>query len=452
MLERLLAFITSHKLISTKDTILAAVSGGLDSMVMLFCLKNLVKELDIDLKVVHVNHGIRGAESDADEELVSRQCKSLKLPFYSRRLTGFEIDSSEEKLRNARYAEFAGRLEQFPGSKIATAHHLDDQLETFLMRLAKGSGTKGLLGIPVKRDRFIRPMLFAGRAELADYAAENNIPFNEDSTNQDYRRLRNHIRHEIVPKLIEVFGRPFYQGYEKSAADLNAVYEGFKELSSSLFEKNIKFSSSSAEFKIDFYQALRARLKHEMLKYCISSLIPLNSTISVSLFQEFDSFAAASETGSVFFIQGIKVSKKRSTLLFSAESDCGLNEAELHPGQKTVFGDFIISLYPLNCKDIKFNQNADEEFISSDQFKFPLKIRSWKEGDFFYPLGLGKKQKLSDFFINKKIERPEKKKMPVVCSGEEIVWLAGLRLDERYKVRRDGTDCYRLKLQKKGSE
>jgi len=129
-----------------------------------------------------------------------------------------------------------------------------------------------------------------------------------------------------------------------------------------------------------------------------------------------------------------------------------LDEALLHPGQKTVYGELVVSLFPVNCADIKFNPDKNEEYISSDDFKFPLTIRSWKNGDFFYPLGLGKRQKLSDFFINNKIERPAKKQIPVVCSGNEIVWLAGLRLDERYKVHRDKTNCFRLTIQKKGSK
>ena len=166
MIEKIIAFIKANNLILPNDRIIAAISGGVDSMAMLYCLNIIKEQFSFNLSVIHVNHGVRPGDSDDDEKLVRDRCEEYALEIHVRKLSGFNLESSEDDLRKARYASFHEILLKCSDAKIATAHTLDDQLETFIMRLAKGSKLKGLCGIPVQRDVFIRPMLNLTKKEI----------------------------------------------------------------------------------------------------------------------------------------------------------------------------------------------------------------------------------------------------------------------------------------------
>lgn len=450
MLDRLLTFITNHKLISPEDTVLLAVSGGLDSMVMMHVFAELQKKLQLHLRVVHVNHNLRGQASDLDEQLVKKESRLLGLPCSVKRLQGFDLKSSEEDLRAARYALFNEWLAEAPAARLATAHHLDDQIETFFMRLARGSGQKGLLGIPLRRERFIRPFLFLRRKELAAYAIDRQIAFREDKSNLDTAKLRNNIRHNLTPHLMRVFGESFYKGFARSLADLQAGFAAYGELSAGLFDANLQWDGENILCETAFYKTLQPKLRRGLFDYCILKLSPVNSSLSQNAFEEFDSFVQQAQTGSVFLFGGLKVFKNRASLLFSAEQSGPIETAELYAGKQAHFAGNIISATEVDYEQVRFSPNRDEEYICADTLDWPLTIRRWREGDFFYPLGLGKKQKLSDFFVNSKIERWQKSRVALVCNRNEIVWLAGLRLDDRYKIRGNCKRCYLLKTRKEG--
>lgn len=417
-------------------------------MVMLHMFLALRRKMNISLRVIHINHGVRGQAGNLDEQLVRDECQRLKLPFSCKKLQGLDMQSSEEKMRQARYAAFGEYLEAFPGSKIATAHHLDDQLETFLMRLAKGSGQKGLLGIPPQRPGYIRPLLFLRRSELEQYAAKHQIVYRTDATNQDIMKTRNNIRHTIVPLLQQVFGDAFYDGFRKSVDDLQAVYGAYRQLIENKFDSVFLRESGSILCPVDFYNGLQPKLKRDLLDYCFLTLNPLTSTLPRGVFDEFSVFARQAQTGSFFFYGQLKVIKNRESLLFTNRDAVPEKNRELYPGQTVRFGGNIISLARVEYRQIRFTENENIEYICADELRFPLTVRSWRKGDFFYPIGLGKKKKVSDFFIDCKIDRQRKQTIPLICNGADIVWLAGLRLDERFKIQRNCKACYLLKTQK----
>jgi len=445
VLARLLAFISEHQLIFPQDTILLAVSGGLDSMVLLHSFYHIQNELAVNLQVLHVNHGLRGRESDLDEELVKDTCSGFKIPFWVKRLQGFTVESSEEALRAARYAAFSEWLQKVPHSKIATAHHLNDQVETFLMRLAKGSGTKGLLGIPVQRPGFIRPFLFLRRRELEAYAEETGLSFREDRTNQDVGKLRNRIRRYITPSLERTFGAAFYAGFQKSRNDLALTHKAYRELSARFFKEHCRRAAQNLVLERRFYLGLNIKLRRSLTEYCISYFYPLNSKISTGIFKEFDSFVRGAETGSIFmFSAGLTAYKDRQGITFKRTEEQQNDEIELYPEQTVVFGRNKISLKQVTYKDIKRNADSNVEFICSSRLKWPLIVRCWRAADYFYPLGLKRKQKVSDFFVNNKIDRSRKNSIPLIWNGDELVWVVGMRLDERYKISRNCKSYYRL--------
>lgn len=450
MNSKVLSFIISQKLISNGDIVFAAVSGGMDSMAMLHCLQSLKERLKIDLKAVHVNHGVRPVDTDLDEELVHEVCSNYKIPLTVERLTGFDISANENDLRQSRYAAFQKVIDSYPGAKIATAHHLNDQLETFLMRLAKGSSLKGLRAIPSKRDEFIRPLLFLKKQEIEKYVNENKISYRDDYTNQDINKLRNCIRHKLAPVLIDTFGDDFYNGFKKSVDELNQIYEVYREYNNHLFEKIIKAGKNYLSVDIKNYKSLPVIQRRHLVEYCILKFYPLNFSVSYKFHREFDAFALFAKTGASFrFKNDLYVVKNRAALHFTnTATRIPKSGAELFLDREVCFRKNIITVKRVKCEQIRFASDVNCEYICSDRLKFPLKIRSWNYGDYFYPLGMASKQKLSDFFVNQKVAVYEKYEIPIVENDGEIVWIAGFRIDDRYKISKKCKQCYELKLVK----
>lgn len=421
-------------------------------MVMLDVLLQLRKKLNFDVQVLHVHHGIRGKESDEDERFVQDFCVRKNIPFFSRRLTGFDRNSSEDALRRARYEVFESFLSDSVNGKLATAHHLDDRLETFLMRLAKGSGIKGLRSIPVRRGPYIRPLLFLTREEIARYAAERQIAWRDDSSNLDEDKLRNKIRLRLTPVLQDVFGREFYAGFAKSLKELDEWYRMYESDNRILFAEMNQPTEEGLSLSIDKYRRLPALRRRRMLEYCISSFYPLNFTIPTGYFAEFDSFVAQARTGALFhFKQQVSALKERDEIVFikgRPESFPSLFIPEdLSVAENRSFKIRITRLDKAPA-DFK-NPKADTEIICGDRIRFPLEVRGWREGDWFFPLGMNKKQKLSDFFINRKIDLHKKKSLPLLVNKDEIVWVAGYRIDNRYRVTPDCKTIYKLEIKYK---
>ncbi len=418
-------------------------------MVMLDILFQLQPELNFTLQVLHVHHGIRGQEADMDRQLVKQVCEQKQIPFFSEQLNGFDLSSSEEPLRQARYAVFESFLKDIINGKMATAHHLDDRLETFFMRLAKGSGVKGLRSIPVRRGPYIRPLLFLTGDEIQQYAGEHRIAYRTDSTNEDLNKLRNKIRKTLTPVLLDVFGRDFYRGFTKSLHDLEDVCEIYKDVNNKLFSEIVKKSDEALVFNLARYGSLSSTQRRHLLEYCISYFYPLNFGIAETYFKEFDKFTEKAQTGAVFhFEHSVKALKERGSIVFyQAETPLFASLQLSGPNSEAENQFFKITIrqidrYPAILK----NSNANEEIICGERLKFPLLIRGWQAGDYFYPLGLNKKQKLSDFFINQKISLLKKKQVPLIVNKGEIIWVAGYRIDHRYRLREDCRIFFRLTI------
>ena len=447
LIEKIKTFILSNQLISSNEHIFAAVSGGVDSMVMLYCLNLLKKESNFNLSVIHVNHGVRPGDTDEDENLVREWCAGHDLPFHSKKLSGFDLISPENDLRDARYDVFNEILLQNPDAKVATAHTLDDQVETFLMRLAKGSKVKGLCGIPAMRDAFIRPMLNITKKELYQFAMDKKIPFHEDYTNKDEKKLRNKIRRQIVPGLIETFGENFYEGFRRSQQDLIDVWLNFMESMQQIYLKYVKEKDNGLEIQIEDYRSLSLPERRQLLNGCVSKFYPLNFQIRSTYFEQFDEFVHKASTGKQFhFENNLNCLKNRTSIYFTVDQNSASDLLELYPGRVVYIGRNKISLKKVENGDRTVDENSHIELICGDRIQIPLTVRNWNEGDFFYPLGMNKKQKLSDFFINQKIDRFRKVSIPLVANGMDIIWVAGMRLDDRYKLTKTCKSVYKLEM------
>jgi tRNA(Ile)-lysidine synthase len=443
------SFIESQNLILASDHIAAAVSGGVDSMVMLYILHKLKKELDFLLSIIHVNHGVRGRDSDLDEKLVRETANKLKLNITIERLTGIKKTASEAQLRTSRYDAFEKILQKNNIIKIATAHQLNDQLETFLMRLYTGASLNGLMGIPVKRSGYIRPILIVTRKEIEAFARLNNIEYRTDYTNYQTDKLRNKIRQIIIPRIEEVFGNRFYTGFPKSIEELTNINSEYKFYLQDTFETIATVKEDVIYVTLQSFLELNATPRRHLLVYCIFSFFGLNSYLELKNFRAFESFIKTAKTGSLFyFSERLQAEKNREQLIFYKSTSQSYLDQELFPGKDVKLGRNIISINTVSNDSLKWNKDTNMEFICGDQIQFPLKVGSWKNGDWFIPLGMNKKQKLSDYFVNEKIARFEKPKIPIVRNDDEIIWIAGYRIDERYRVNEGCKNIYRLNLRK----
>ena len=450
MISRFISFVNDHRLIVPGDHICVAASGGLDSTALLHLLYLTRGQLGIHLSAIHVNHAVRGAESDKDEAFVRDLCARLNIPLTVRRLAGLTPDSSEQTMRDLRYREFDRLLAENPGAKIATGHHLDDQMETVLMRMARGSYVTGLKGIPVKRPGYIRPLLFARRCELRQFLTERKLSFRVDQTNRDPDKTRNRVRHILMPALRETFGPAFDAGFLKTIDHFARIDEFLTQHDKHWLEQNGRIRREEIAFSLNAFSGLPEWRQRRVIMYCIWLLNPLNSMLSAETLRGFRQFAAKARTGGRFYFPGgVEALLDRGTVLLSRASS-GTEELrkELFPGQVVSLKRNKIRAELVSFKDVVFSNRKDEEYICGDRLRWPLAIRHWQAGDYFFPLGVHGRQKISDFLINQKVNLREKKQTLVLLNGSDVVWLIGRRLDERYAVSESCQTVYRLKIEK----
>jgi tRNA(Ile)-lysidine synthase len=422
MLEKVKSFIRDSELIEEKDKILIAVSGGRDSIVLLMLLYNL----KFHVEVAHCNYQLRASESDADSDFVKGICEKLKIPFHVKRFETSESAKREGvsiqmKARELRYSWFDELLQDNFLTKIATAHHLDDQLETILINLTRGTGLKGLRGMKVKRGSIIRPLLCVSREDINDFIYANHIPFREDSSNASGKYFRNKIRHEVIPVLKEI-NPSLFDAVNNSTKRLKSVEDNW-ETQYSKWKKN-----------------------REIIKY--SEIQP--STIS------FIQQLLRSKGFSYPDIENALSSKKKGRL-FRGRDNWMLVSGKIgfelfiddQPDKKEYFLDEDL---PINLNieftngPIDINPSGNNAYINADKVQGKLLIRKWKKGDWFIPFGMQGKQKISDYFINEKLSLREKKDSWLLCDSEKVVWIIGHRSDNRYRINSATKNIYVLTL------
>ncbi len=434
---------------SGKNTFLVAVSGGLDSMVLLHIMQSLRGGLSLVLRVVHVNHGLRGAESDADEALVAGFCERHNLTLWRKKLQFSESHPSEEELRGQRYAFFEECLQREDKGYMLLAHHLNDQLETFLMRLFKGSYLKGLTGMREQRGAYLRPLLSVPREVLEQYAREQGLAWREDRSNRDRSYLRNALRHDLLPLLRQHFGADYLRHFQKSFSDIVTADRKWREKYTPLFRSMIRMEPGRACVKIGAYRQLDSFEARLFWNYCFSYVYPLSFQVSGTFLQSFGKFLKHAATGRSFAIASrLRILKNREEFFFYDKSGKIPAGVKLYPGRIVAWGRFRLGLSEVADRDFKTGERENEEYICGDALRFPLMIRAWQAGDRFRPLGMKSFKKVSDFFIDRKVDVLTKKEIPVVLCAEDIVWLAGLRLDDRFKVTPACRRVYKLEIMK----
>lgn len=421
-----------------EDPILLAVSGGVDSMVML----QLFHRLHFNISVAHCNFGLRGDASSEDEKICKNICEELKIPFFHQ---NFETEkfANEEKVsiqmaaRTLRYTWFEALMDQHHFSFLATAHHGDDQAETILLNLMMGKGVGTLQGIPLKNKRIIRPMLSFSKKEIQSYAQEKNIMWREDESNSTTDYQRNFIRHKVLPLLQEL--NP-------------SVQESLIRLGNRMSDMNHLTEEYSKNILANYVQR-----HHDHVSISFNALLnhPAKNYLVWQALKEFgfegiiieDIIAACQDSGKTFYSTEYQLQIDRDVFIiqkinatFSYETNIESSTQKINlPGGWLNFQ----SASPV----IQNISTAEENtaYIDASLLQFPLKIRTWESGDSFFPLGMNQKKKLSDYFIDNKTPIHQKNKKLLLVNGDDIVWILGDRLDHRYRITSSTTSILKMK-------
>ncbi|MEI6050144.1 MAG: tRNA lysidine(34) synthetase TilS [Bacteroidota bacterium] len=420
-------FIAGNNLIKPGDRILLAVSGGIDSMVM----THLFLQSDNETGIAHCNFSLRAKESDKDEEMVRNYASENAISFYT---TRFETRafaknhalSVQMAARELRYEWFEEIREKNGYDKIAVAHNLNDNIETVLINLIRGTGINGLTGMKPVSNRIIRPLLFATRQDIITYCNQNRIIFREDRSNADTKYTRNKIRHKIIPVLKEI-NPSIETTLNETAERFTGINEIVSEYISGLRES---ISEEKGEFITFNISLLKTHLQNktvlfELFKPFGITNVQLNDLMKVII----------GKTGGQIFTGTHRIINNREEIIVTDENKVNVTSYNIKniggfskvPGIESaeyadITGSFEIPTDPfVAC-------------IDSKKISFPLIIRRWKSGDHFYPLGMENKQKLSDYFINSKYSLPEKENKLILESDGKIVWIIGDRIDNRFRI------------------
>ncbi|MBL0129897.1 MAG: tRNA lysidine(34) synthetase TilS [Chitinophagaceae bacterium] len=429
LLQRFIENVRQQNLFSQKDKLLLAVSGGIDSVV----LCELCKQAGYDFIMAHCNFNLRGAESQRDEQFVRELGKKYKVELFVQQ---FDTEhyaaenklSTQEAARVLRYDWFKELINQStdkPINFLLTAHHADDNAETISMNFFRGTGLHGLTGIPVSAGYIRRPLLKFSKAELMDFGKEHQLEFTEDSSNQSSKYTRNYFRNEIIPAISKV--------YPQVSENLQDNIKRFKEI-----EKLYQFSVGELKKKL-------CRTKGNEIHIPVKKLMSFqNRALIYEIISPFgfpetqvEEVVKLAESDSGKYIQSpsgqYRVIKHRHWFIISPSHPAETENIMIEESDKTIScapGTLQIEV----TTDQRLETSNQVACLNAQEITFPLLLRKWKTGDYFYPLGMKKKKKLNRFLIDQKLSVTEKENTWVIESNQRIIWVVGRRIDERYKV------------------
>ncbi|AZJ34811.1 tRNA lysidine(34) synthetase TilS [Tenacibaculum singaporense] len=423
MLQQLAKHIDEQFSFLKEKKLLIAISGGVDSVV----LTHLLHQLQFNTSLAHCNFQLRGKESDLDELFIKELGKSLNIQTFTTRFNTNEYTtknklSTQLAARELRYSWFDSLSKENNFDYILTAHHADDNLETFLINLSRGTGLEGLTGIPSINKNIIRPLLIFSREEIITFAKKNNIEWREDESNSETKYLRNKIRHQIVPTLKELN---------------DSVLKNFNKTIDHLKESQQIIDDKIADITHEIVSK-----EGDLLKINIEKLLKLSNP-KAYLYQLLKSykFTEWNDVYNLIYAQsGKQILTKFYTLLKDRDFLLLLRTNEKSSFEKEYFiireeNKEITAPIKLQLKKVlkKTNINKENIYVDYELLNFPLKLRRWKSGDFFYPKGMIGRKKVSKYFKDEKISIVNKNKIWLLCSSKnEVIWIVGKRQDRRF--------------------
>lgn len=452
ILSKVRKTIETKELLRDGDRVLACVSGGPDSMALLHILAELRNQYEIEIFVAHLNHMLRGRAADADADFVKTAADNLGLTSVIekndiKKFAKSHKLSLEEAAREARYDFYRRAAEKVNAAKIATGHTLDDQAETVLMRLLKGSGSLGLSGIPYKR-RFgdlwiVRPLLDVTRKEIEKYLKNNRIPSRRDASNLQTLYFRNKIRNVLIPILEKDFNPNIKETLSSTASVLSDESSYLADIASKKLKRMSRITKFGTELRSKDFRREHAALQRLIVRRIIAGLKGDLKSITYRHWQGIDFILDGTEQKSVNLPGGIKVIKSGQRIVFTTRRDHRDGAGRLK--KKAILrvpGEAILPESGVKIKaeivksrpDFKKKKDKNIEYVNGDLVKGHLTIRTRRNGDRIKPLGMGSYKKLHDVFVDEKIPCERRDMVPVIVSGNRVVWVAGLKLSDEFKI------------------
>ena len=430
LVENFNRYIERHALFTHDDKILLTVSGGVDSMVML----SLFAASGYNIGVAHCNFGLRGAESDEDEVVVAREAAKYGVVCYNKRFdTTGEMERTGESMemaaRRLRYAWFYELCDTYGYNVIAVAHHADDSIETFFINLLRGTGLKGLTGIHRQMGKVVRPLMFASRKELLEYAVANHIPFREDSTNRSTKYLRNKIRLGLIPMIREINPK-FTALMRGNLYRLNDAQQFIEAAVGKIRDIVTERHEGVDTIHTDRIDADFPR------NFVIYTLLNTTYGFKGDVVDELCRALEQGQTGKRFYSREYVACIDRGNIAVSRIAECDDCETTVEQGaMRSYCGNSVLYYEHTDIDNITdYSVPQDVALVDEDKLHYPLCLRRWREGDWFVPFGMTGRKKVSDYLIDHKVSVVEKSRQFVLVSGEDIVWLVGRRIDDRYRI------------------
>jgi tRNA(Ile)-lysidine synthase len=441
------------------EKVIIAVSGGPDSVCLLHLLLDLKDEYRLNLIVAHVNHGLRGKESMRDEAFVTAMAKEHFLPLRIKRISpgkykNMKGTSLQEKARVLRYACFNELLEKEKAEKIALGHNADDQAETLLAWLIRGAGTRGLSGIPaVREDIFIRPLIEVEREEIEQFLKQRDIEWILDSSNLENKYLRNRIRSKLIPHLKETYNPNLVETLTQTSNILRAEDDYLQKVS----EKYLKSCLLSRGTGVAFFdcrkllslpRAIQLRILREGIIIIQGSLRQIAYKHLISILQL---LGKSGSSKGLPLPGGVKVTKEYDRLIMRTGRQV-INPFCYHlphipesiPIQE-INKEMKFTILKMN-KRFSFSTDRNIVYLDRSKVTFPVTVRNWTSGDWFYPRGMRGRKKVKDFFIDKKIPFSERRKIPLLLFGDRIAWVGGLRSDQEMAATQRTKEILKVEL------
>lgn len=439
--------IKKYSMLYGGEKIIIGLSGGPDSVCLLYILNAFRERLKLNLAALYIDHGLRPEETPIEIEFCRKLCEELNVPFMTKSIdvqayaNTYKINK-QEAARQLRYHAFEEIALVNKFERIALGHTSDDQAETLLMRLLRGSGPTGLACIPPVRGKIIRPLIDVERKEIEKYLHDNGINFIIDSSNLKSDYLRNKIRYSVIP-LLKEFNPDIIETLSKTAAIFRDEERYFEILVTKALMKLIsRKTNGRIELFLSPFEIMDKVIIRRVLRRAIDETRGLRGISFIHIEDMIDLIKEGKAGDRIYLPRGVRVIKEYSTITITSEPPVKLRHYDLIVPGETVLKEAGIVIKASIAEGDDINEIKKDlsglwksrGLIDADKLKFPLIVRPRQNGDFFYPYGFGKRKKLQDFFVDEKIPRDERDRIPLIVSGNDIVWIVGYRGDERFKI------------------
>ena len=441
--------IDRYNLLEKGDRLILGVSSGVDSMVLLHLLSAYREAFDLSLIVAHVNHGFRPEESEKEAKLVEKESARLGFTFEYGQFNVREFQklgglSPQDAARRIRFHFFYELLQKHQAQKIALGHNADDQVETVLLRLIRGSGLQGLKGIlPIREGRVIRPLLEVGRGEIEAFAIEKKISFLFDSSNLKKDYLRNRIRLTLIPLIEREYQPNFKEAVLRTSSILRGENDYLEKGAEEAYQKIVREEGGTFSFKFSEYESLHQAIQWRVIKRMLGKIDDGGMVMEEGEWSDVHKIYQRLRQSSPSFLlkltHGVRVEKRYGLVLLGEGGVSPLPPFEVEltfPGRTFIeeIGKEVVIEETDRDQLRSFNGPSTAALMDYESLQFPLKMRNFRAGDRFDPLGVKGTQKLKDFFIDHKVPKFERPRVPLLIAGEMIAWIVGYRIDERVKV------------------